>query len=57
MPLYALENKEIFESAARPEFGMGIQIAMVDVDGIEQIGIILGDLVFMTRDEQSYQEL
>lgn len=57
MPLYRLEDDDIPLSAEQPEFGMGIQIVMGDVHGVEQIGIILGDLVFMTRDEQSYEEL
>lgn len=57
MPLYRLDDDDIPLSAQRPEFGMGFQIVRVAVDGTELIGILLGDLVFMTRDEQSFNQL
>jgi len=57
MPLYRLAKDDIVLSAGWPEFAMGVQIVVCEIDGREVIGVVLGDLVFMTRDEESYRQL
>jgi hypothetical protein len=57
MPLYRLAKEDIALSAGWPEFAMGVQIVVVEIDGEDVTGVVLGDLVFMKRDEESYREL